>query len=307
MGNGGFKAYEYYSKDYNFFWILRETTSAQCFSRRKSQKIRPIRALTHAVWPVPGCSARTTEGGRLLRGQETSHVAGVVQQGEAPGGLTGRSGGDRRRGGGFVLTAAHSAAASAARDGALTHCWVKSGGEVTDVFGGTGGFGSRLFTPTLLRPSSSSFVLPGVRSRGRLDADGILWIPRPLSSQHRWLQEYLRGNSGRVELCGTSWKQRDLTKAASWTLSPYAALRLTLWRGESRRRREPSRAANTERVRAGLPGSVPPVPPDRISSPNRVCAGLCGAAEHRDLGESIRMSSRPRKKPRATPRARPEQ
>lgn len=37
----------------SFLWIFLETMSAQYFSRRKSKKIRPIRALTQSVWPSP--------------------------------------------------------------------------------------------------------------------------------------------------------------------------------------------------------------------------------------------------------------
>lgn len=41
----------------SFFWILWETASDQRFSRRKSQKTRPIRALAHAAWLGPARSA----------------------------------------------------------------------------------------------------------------------------------------------------------------------------------------------------------------------------------------------------------
>lgn len=138
----------------SFFWILWETASAQRFSRRKSQKIRPIRALAQAVWLFPGYSARsqvhlknkdkkntsldqikgcivcngkayicaagsrTTEWGQLLCNQETGHITGVVEHRKAPGATGGRSGdnGEWGCGWGVFVTAAHSAGASAARD-----------------------------------------------------------------------------------------------------------------------------------------------------------------------------------------------
>lgn len=70
---------------------------------------------------------------------------------------------------------------------------VKSGGKIIDVFGRaflwTCRFSSWLLSPTILRPSR---LIPlGVCSLCQLDADGILWVPYPLSSQHRWQQEYL--------------------------------------------------------------------------------------------------------------------
>lgn len=72
---------------------------------------------------------------------------------------------------------------------------VKSGGQIMGGFGGTlfltRRFSSWLLSPTLLRPSS--LILQGVHSPGQLDADGILWVPHPLPSQHRWQQEYLWG------------------------------------------------------------------------------------------------------------------
>lgn len=43
----------------NFFWIFLETMSTQYFSRRKSQNIRPISALTQSVWPSPGNSGKS--------------------------------------------------------------------------------------------------------------------------------------------------------------------------------------------------------------------------------------------------------
>lgn len=49
----------------SFFWILCETMSAQYFSRRKSQKIRPIRALIQAgggpsMWQHMSCLEKAT-------------------------------------------------------------------------------------------------------------------------------------------------------------------------------------------------------------------------------------------------------
>lgn len=72
---------------------------------------------------------------------------------------------------------------------------VKSGRKIMDLFGGTFlwtcGFSSLLLSPTILRPSC---LIPlGVSSPCQLDADGILWVPYPLPSQHRWQQEYLWG------------------------------------------------------------------------------------------------------------------
>lgn len=90
--------------------------------KSKGSDLEPIKNCT-AYIPVGGsyiCAAgpRTTEWGRLLCGQETSHVTVVVEHRKAPGAAGGCCGGDGewRCGGGVLVTAAHSAGASAARD-----------------------------------------------------------------------------------------------------------------------------------------------------------------------------------------------
>lgn len=66
---------------------------------------------------------------------------------------------------------------------------VKSGRNIMDALGG-----SFLWTcgaPTI--PRHSRLIPLGVCSLCQLDADGILWVPYSLPSQHRWQQEYLEG------------------------------------------------------------------------------------------------------------------